>query len=647
MIEKMKFLNLTGPKDDIDRVVDQYLSKYEIQLENTLSELKSVQNISPYSDINPYKETLQKANVLADMVKNTDIPSRSITLEEAVNIIETIDKELSSLREEQHNLETELSKCKESLTDIAHFKDLHYNIQDILHFEHVKFRFGKISQEYFAKFEKYIYDDLYTLFYKCQSDKDYVWGVYFVPSEEVTKIDAVYSSMHFERFYLKDEYDGTPEEAYQDLEKEIQGLNEKLNQTNERISSKLSSSGGDILLARQRLEKLSANFDVRKLAACTEDKEETFYILCGWMTEKDAAAFSEEVKTDKNLYCIIEDDHNNTYSKPPTKLKNPKIFKPFEMFIRMYGLPDYNEFDPTIFVAITYAFIFGAMFGDVGQGICLTIGGFLLYKFKKMDLAAIVGTAGIFSTFFGFMFGSIFGFEDIIDAVWLRPIEHMTQLPFIGRLNTVFIVAIVLGMGLIMLTMIFHIINGFKAHNLEAALFDTNGIAGFVFYAAVVLTIFLFMTGNSLPAVIVLVVMFVIPLLVMALKEPLAALLEKKSEVMPKGKVIFFVQAFFELFEVLLSYFSNTLSFVRIGAFAVSHAAMMEVVLMLAGAENGGSPNWIVVVLGNLFVCGMEGLIVGIQVLRLEYYEFFSRFYKGSGREFKPYSTKASIQEKH
>lgn len=74
MIEKMKFLNLTGPKDDIDRVVDQYLSKYEIQLENTLSELKSVQNISPYSDINPYKETLQKANVLADMVKNTDIP---------------------------------------------------------------------------------------------------------------------------------------------------------------------------------------------------------------------------------------------------------------------------------------------------------------------------------------------------------------------------------------------------------------------------------------------------------------------------------------------------------------------------------------------------------------------------------------------
>ena len=102
---------------------------------------------------------------------------------------------------------------------------------------------------------------------------------------------------------------------------------------------------------------------------------------------------------------------------------------------------------------------------------------------------------------------------------------------------------------------------------------------------------------------------------------------------------MFITQGFFELFEVLLSYFSNTLSFVRVGAFAVSHAAMMQVVLMLAGAESG-TPSIPVIVLGNLFVCGMEGLIVGIQVLRLEYYELFSRVYKGSGREFKPFYEK-------
>ena len=78
----------------------------------------------------------------------------------------------------------------------------------------------------------------------------------------------------------------------------------------------------------------------------------------------------------------------------------------------------------------------------------------------------------------------------------------------------------------------------------------------------------------------------------------------------------------------------------RIGAFAVSHAAMMEVVLMLSGAT-AGHTNWIGVIIGNIIVCALEGLVVGIQVLRLEYYELFSRFYNGSGREFKPFNNQS------
>lgn len=174
---------------------------------------------------------------------------------------------------------------------------------------------------------------------------------------------------------------------------------------------------------------------------------------------------------------------------------------------------------------------------------------------------------------------------------------------------------------------------------MEKTWFDTNSVAGLVFYGSAVISISLIVSGKKLPGAIVLCVMFLVPLLVIFFKEPLTNLVKKKSEVMPKGKGMFFVQGFFEMFEVLLSYFSNTLSFVRIGAFAVSHAAMMEVVLMLAGAESG-SPNILVVILGNLFVCGMEGLIVGIQVLRLEYYEIFSRFYKGTGRKFEPFRSK-------
>ncbi len=637
MIAKMKFINMIGPKEDLDIVVEKYLSKYEIQLENTMAELKDLQNVTPCMENNPYKESLAKAEELAAMTKHEDPLKKTVGAERAIEIVESLDEKRERYRRKRGELEEKKQLVAKAIQDIEPYRNVNHDIRDILHFQSIKFRFGKIPVEYYEKLERYVYDELSTIFYKCQSSAEYIWGVYFVPATEAEKVDAVYASLHFERFRMPEGYEGTLEEAYEMYTKKMEKTENTIANLEATMEQDLLESLDDIYAARDELAVLSENFEVRKLAAYTHSQDKTFFILCGWMTKKDAEKFEAEVEKDENVFCIIEDGDENNTSKPPTKLQNPKFFKPFEMFVRMYGLPDYNEFDPTIFMAITYSFIFGAMFGDVGQGFLLFVGGALLYKFKKMDLAAIISRCGIFSMFFGLMFGSVFGFENVIEAVWLHPVSAMTTLPFIGKMNTVFVIAIAFGMGLVLLTMIFHIINGFKQKNMETALFDTNGVAGFVFYAAVVAVVVLFMTGKKLPAGIVLVIMFVLPLLVMAMKEPLAALIEKKSEVMPKEKGMFFVQAFFELFEVLLSYFSNTLSFVRIGAFAVSHAAMMEVVLMLAGAENGGNPNWIVIVLGNLFVCGMEGLIVGIQVLRLQYYEFFSRFYKGGGREFKPY----------
>ena len=459
---------------------------------------------------------------------------------------------------------------------------------------------------------------------------------YFVPDKLSEKIDAIYASMHFERVFLPDEYEGTPLEAEHVLEEKIQALEAEKLEAEQAVKTILEDKKEELTKAWIRLERFGINFDVRKLAACTMHNSNNFYILCGWMSESDARALRKEIEGDENTFCIVEDNRGNITSTPPTKMKNPGLFKPFEMYVEMYGLPSYNEIDPTILIGITYSILFGFMFGDVGQGLCLLIGGFLLYRFKKVRLAGIISCCGFFSTIFGFLFGSIFGFEDVIPALWLKPTEAMTDLPFVGRLNTVFVVAIALGMGVILFTMILNMITSFKNHDTEKTWFDTNGLAGFVFYFSLAATIVMFMSGHTLPAAAILIIMFVLPLLVMFFKEPLTAVLEKKSEKISGGVGMFITQGFFELFEVLLSYFSNTLSFVRVGAFAVSHAAMMQVVLMLAGAETG-APSIPVIVLGNLFVCGMEGLIVGIQVLRLEYYELFSRFYKGSGREFKPY----------
>ena len=638
MIEKMKFLSITGPKADIDRMTETYLSKYEIHLENALSELTEVANLSPFLEINPYKEALSTIDSFYEQLEDpSQISPELMDIEKAIKTVRAVQDGFRRLEEEKSRLQSEHAEILDPLKIIRPFKNLNFDVSEILNFKYIHYRFGRIEKQYLQKFEKYIYDNLDTLFIKCGEDEMYVYGVYFVPEHQAHKVHAVYSSMHFERIFIPNEYHGTAAEAFEKLDTRHREIHKALDANKEASRKFLQDNSTKIVSAKAALDACSSSFDIRKLAACTPGDTNTFYILCGWMTEKDALAFQKDIQNDEKIFCLMEDQKAPATQKPPTKLRNPKLFKPFEMYVKMYGLPAYNEMDPTWFVAITYSFIFGAMFGDVGQGLVLFLGGLFLYKTKKMDLAGIISCAGVFSVFFGFMYGSFFGFEDVLKAIWLKPMNQMMDVPLVGRLNAVFVIAIGFGMFIILICMVFNIINSSRRGDTEKTWFDSNAVAGLVFYGSIVLTIGLFISGKKLPAAAILVIMFGVPLLLMFLKEPLTNLVEKKSKILPEQKGMFFVQSFFELFEVLLSYLSNTLSFLRIGAFAVSHAAMMEVVLMLAGATNGGNPNWIVVVLGNIFVCAMEGLIVGIQVLRLEYYEIFSRFYAGNGREFKPF----------
>ncbi|HHV08945.1 MAG TPA: ATPase [Clostridiales bacterium] len=633
MIEKMRFISITGPKSDFDRVVNQYLTKYDIHLENALTELSTSYNLRPFAEANPYRELISKSE---DLVKKLEHPELSadklMTPEEAAAVIDSAYAMLSDLNLKKSELKKQRKEFNELLAQIEHFRHLDYNIHQIINLKFIKFRFGKVPHEFYTRFSKFVYENLNTVFYECERDRDYVWGIYFVPANEAIRIDAIYASLHFERIKLPDAYEGTPEESFHSIMEKITEINNELNDVYALIKERLNDISEQLELAHYTVTVLSKNFDVRKMAACTKDKgkDEVFYIICGWISDADSEKLLKEAEADPLVYCVTDDGQADEEKNPPTKLKNLKIFKPFEMFIKMYGLPAYNEVDPTSFVAITYSIIFGIMFGDVGQGLCLVVGGALLYKIKKMNLAAIISLAGVFSTIFGFLYGSVFGFEHWINAIWLSPRENVM---------TVLITAVGFGVFLIILAMILNIVNGIKTKDWGRVLFDTNGVAGLLFYAALIVSIAFIFTGRPLPGVIIMAVFFGLPLLLIFFKEPLTHMLEKRSQIFPEHKAMFFMETFFELFEVLLSYLTNTISFLRIGAFALSHAGMMAVVMLLAGAESG-VPNIPVLFFGNLFVAGMEGLIVGIQVLRLEYYEMFSRFYKGTGKEFKSYKNK-------
>ncbi len=638
MIVKMKFLSISGPRTDIDRVCEVYLSKYEMQLENAVTELKTTDNLLPFAEVNPYKDPLAKAEQFAGLLPDKEYRANlNVKKDEILTLIRDMNHRYLELLEEKELLTKKKEELQESISVLEPFRPLELDIGKALKYQYMQIRFGRIGIDYYRRLEKYLFGDLNVLFFEGTRSENYVYGCYVAANADVSKVDSVFNSLHFERIQLEGGYMGTPEAACGSLLQDVEDTQRKIEEIDQEIENLVNSHASELLGARKRLERMSANFDVRKKAARIEEEDSESYILCGWMGEEDVDAFVKEAEKDSRVFIMVEENREKYFGNPPTKLKNPKFFKPFEMFIKMYGLPAHNELDPTMFVALTYTFIFGAMFGDVGQGLCLFVFGGLLYLTKKVNLAGIISIAGVFSAFFGFMFGSIFGFEDIIEARWLRPAEAMTNLPFIGQLNTVFVIAIAFGMALNLLVMVFNILNAAKAHDLENMLFSHNGLAGLVFYGFLVLTIVLYMTGHTLPGNILLVLFLGGPVLCFVFKEPLGNLVRKKKEKMKESKGMFLVQAFFELFETMLSYFSNTLSYVRIGAFAVSHAAMMEVVLMLSGVPEGHT-NWVIMVFGNILVCGLEGLVVGIQVLRLEYYEMFSRFYKGSGREFQPFN---------
>ena len=640
MIVKMKFLQISGPASDIDRMCDEYLSRHEMQLENAIAELKTTENLQPFIEMNPYRDPLAKAEAVCGHIGQGNVTAdTSMETGEMVSFVDEIYNEYMTLQREREELGAASGEMKERLNTLEHFRTLDVKLDLTGEYRFLKLRFGRMSLGYYQRLQRYLADDLKAVFFESSRSEHNVYGGYVAANKDKARVDAVFNSLHFEEIALNENFVGTPEEAYQELWRERSEVKEKLRKLDARLDGLVTENAAKLKGAEIKLRQRSNNFDIRKKAAkAAGDWEgEDSYILCGWMGEEDAEKFLQETKKDEKVMVMVEDDPDAHFQEAPTRLKNPRFFKPFEMFVEMYGLPASNEMDPTIFVALTYTFIFGVMFGDLGQGAVLFLGGQYLYRKKKMALAGIISVAGIFSMLFGILFGSIFGFEDVIPALWLRPKEAVSTLPLVGQLNTIFIVAVAFGMALNLLVMVFQIINARKAHDTENLLFSNNGIAGMVFYGFLVLTIVLFMTGHKAPGNILLAVFLGIPVLMFLFKEPLGNLVEKRHEKMEQSKGMFIVQGLFELIEILLSYFSNTISYVRIGAFAVSHAAMMGVVLMLSGAESGHI-NWIGIIFGNLFVMLLEGLVVGIQVLRLEYYEMFSRYYKGSGRKFTPFN---------
>lgn len=322
--------------------------------------------------------------------------------------------------------------------------------------------------------------------------------------------------------------------------------------------------------------------------------------ISGWTNDPDGTRI-ERALNDCGTRHFLAFPAAPAGSNPPVLLHNPAWSKPFEALTRMLGLPVEGDADPSTLVSMIAPVLFGFMFGDVGQGLILLVAGLALRR--GVPALGVLVPGGAMAMVFGLMFGSVFSREDIVPALWLHPLEEPIA---------VLVTSVAIG-GAILLTGL--VLDAFQMHwHGRAASWRRSHVGVLVTYCGFLVAAFLHVSGLVLAGIGI--AWFIAgSILGNGLRKGLAA----------TG----------ELIETLLQLAVNTVSFARVGAFALAHAGLSVAVVELADAS-GAIFYWPVFVVGNAFIIALEGLVVSIQTTRLVLFEFFIRFLHAGGREFDP-----------
>ena len=363
--------------------------------------------------------------------------------------------------------------------------------------------------------------------------------------------------------------------------------------------------------------------------------------ITGWMDSRERERLVGIMQTVCGDKFIVSEQKD---PDAPVRLMNMWLFRPFELLVKTMGMPSGNEMDPTPLTAITFVLMFGLMFGDLGQGLVLMLGGMFLRKFgqKKIqeDLVQAGGillACGVSAAVCGLLYGSFFSSEQILPALWFHPTAHIMRL---------FFITIMMGVVFMIIGFCLNIINSFLNADYTEALLEKRGLAILVLYIAAVLLALQYQRTGQFPAAWITGALIIAPLAIFSLRGVLGPLLFSRPK--PHSLSEYIIETVMEIVEIALGLFANTISFIRVGAFALSHAGLSIVTYTLAAMADPALKSAgavIIIVIGNIFIIGFEGLICGIQSMRLEYYEFFSKFFKGNGVAFSPFTLKAKISE--
>lgn len=634
---KMVALTMIGPQEEMEPVARRMVLTGGFQplpLDILVND-RSLRSKLTTETENPYDALLMKISSIWK-VAGEAIPdpqpvtiTKDFTLSNARMKVDQLSKRLQVWEQRRRVLSEEEELLRATKLFVKELDGTEFGPKELADGKFVKTFFGCLSNENYARLVE-SGEEAPMAINELTVNNGSTWVlVITVPGyEDSTKklLDAVY----FKNFSLKDvadQLDGDDPLA----------LVDKRIANHERAIRGLSKAAKDMLREHRNEYELlfSELYTMQRVYDVCKGRGEVsgMFVLSGWIPADTYEQIKQTISEEAPLTTLMVESTKDiacTGIRIPTKLQNNAFFRSFQDIVAMYSLPSYGEIDPSPIVAISFILFFGFMFGDVGHGLLIFLGSILLVKrgIMRRSLGQVMKMASLSSMFFGVMYGSIFGIEGVIPAVWLNPMYDVNKL--LG-------VSIGLGVFMISLGLILNMIKQYRARDFGRLLFDGQGMAGLFLYWTLCALGMIYITGSPISNATANLMWGGIGtlILVMILRDVLARYLLRQ-----KGEGESPVLNMFEIMHNLMSFVSNTASFVRLAAFALNHVGLSLAVIMLSDMVHtlpgGIVMKGIILVIGNMVIVCLEGLIVFIQTLRLEYYEFFGKFYKGGGSAFKP-----------
>lgn len=655
---EMKLLELMVLKNDISAVIEYIGKKENFQFQSKLkdSAAKDAEGEESLNIDSHFYDSLSKAytelgydSSLAG-IKDCSAPCDD-DRKKAADIIAAY----TDLKTRIADATDEAHKVNEAYKEAMAFSNLKVSYSELEHLSFLSLRIGRIPENQYEDLKYRLEGSAVVI--KLGNDSSHI----LVASSKKGRfaLDAELKNHNFVELEVPAEFKGVPESA-------LKGLEQKKAEADKNLEELITEKSNFAETHQAQIEKLLGSFTIAvQIEDVTRRLESTelVYRITGWIPASETENYMKGLDelTEGRIAIRAYEPFEvpsvmSGKEQVPVKLKHGKFVKSFERMIFSYGSPVYGAIDPTPFVAVFFTILFGIMFGDFGQGLFFVLFGILmLCNVIKVGgwnkFAPIFMAIGISSSIMGLLTGEFFGTETVLEpfAEWVTGLFGTPRAPILKLMPSadpksiyvmfgVFGVAVAIGFVINTCGLVLNIINNLGRKRYAEALLGKNGLAGAVFFWYVIALVLRIVLAKHVVAAYD-VIIILVSLFFAAFAEPFERALNHEKPLFENGFGTYVISGAVELIEVVSGYLSNTVSFVRVGAFALSHAVLNFTILTLT--EMVGGPRSIggiiVLIAGNALIIVLEGMIVAIQVIRLQYYEFFSKFFHETGKEFKPF----------